>query len=162
MLTATPITAQAFAPYGRLLALNDAREANQGTALRSDFAAEPVNQRASARCNLAVFRCAPRVVPMDVKLFERHPRSTQTFIPMLVKRYIVIVAPGGDEGPDVARAEAFVCGPGQAVHYAVGVWHHPMIALDSHAEFVMLAHEDGSALDCEEWPLQTFVRLVVE
>jgi ureidoglycolate hydrolase len=32
------------------------------------------------------------------------------------------------------------------------VWHHPIVALDSAADFAMLAWEDGTADDCvEHW-----------
>jgi ureidoglycolate lyase len=39
------------------------------------------------------------------------------------------------------------------VNYRAGVWHHPIIALDGPADFVMLAWEDGTPRDCEERPL---------
>jgi ureidoglycolate lyase len=43
---------------------------------------------------------------------------------------------------------------------SAGVWHHPILALDGPADFVMLAWEDGSALDCVEHPLAEPVRVV--
>jgi ureidoglycolate lyase len=48
----------------------------------------------------------------------------------------------------VERLAAFVCGPGQGVNYHLGVWHHPIIALEAPAEFAMLAWEDGTPGDC--------------
>ena len=62
-----------------------------------------------------------------------------------------------DGGPDVSGLRAFVCGPGQGISYGVGVWHHPIIALDDDADFVMLAWEDGTALDCIEHPLSASI-----
>ena len=32
--------------------------------------------------------------------------------------------------------------------YGPGVWHHPMLTLDSETDFVVFVHEDGSAEDC--------------
>jgi ureidoglycolate lyase len=155
-LVAEPLTVEAFAPFGAMISagLRAGTSANQGTAARFDHCAELSSTRPGARANLAVFRSAPQSLPFTLRLFERHPCSTQTFLPMVCERYLVCVAPALDDGaPDVARARAFVCGPGQGVSYGVGVWHHPILALDGHADFAMLAWEDGSPLDCVEHPL---------
>jgi ureidoglycolate lyase len=110
---------------------------------------------------MAVFRSTAKSLPFAVRLLEQHPCSTQAFLPMICSRFLVVVAPtssGG--GPDVSGLRAFVCSPGQGITYAVGVWHHPIIALDVDADFVMLAFEDGSALDCVEHPLAQPIHVV--
>ena len=151
-LIAAPLTAEAFAPFGRVVSagLQPGSSANQGTAVRFDFCAELTSTRPQSKPNLAVFRSVAKSLPHDVVLLERHPCSTQVFIPMVVSRYLVCVAPTlPDGGPDLAGLKAFLCQPGQGVAYAPGTWHHPMVALDSPGEFTMLAWEDGTALDCE-------------
>lgn len=161
-----PITAESFQPFGRLVAVGATAgaSANQGTATRYDFCADLVSTRPAARLNLSVFRSAPRALPFEVRLLERHPCSTQVFVPMSVTRYLVCVAPSGaDGGPVVAGLQAFLCTGQQAVAYAPGTWHHPMVALDAPSDFTMLAWEDGSALDCEVRELDAASwRLVVE
>lgn len=155
-LRAEPLTAEAFRPFGQVVAAGATatRSANQGTALRCDFAAHLHSDRAQARANLAVFRAAPRELPLVVRLLERHPRSSQLFVPMAAARYLVVVAPSlADGSPDLAGARAFVCGAAQAVNYDAGVWHHPIAALDQPTDLVMLAWEDGGAEDCQEHPL---------
>ncbi len=153
-LTLEPLTADAFAPFGQVIqAAGDAVAANQGTAARYDFAARLANLRPAARPNVAVFRATPRALPMPVRLLERHPRSSQMFVPMTAPRYAVLVARDAPDGaPDLDTLRAFACAPWQAVNYDPGVWHHPMIALDAPSDFVMLAWEDGTADDCvEHW-----------
>jgi ureidoglycolate lyase len=162
-LTAVPLSAEAFAPFGRVVTagLQPGSPANQGTAVRFDFCAELASTRPQARPNLAVFRSVPKSLPHEVLLLERHPCSTQVFIPMIVSRYLVCVAPTlPDGGPDVALLRAFLCGPGQGVAYATGTWHHPMVALDAPGEFTMLAWEDGTPLDCEVRELAERIRVV--
>jgi ureidoglycolate lyase len=79
---------------------------------------------------------------------------------MVVSRYLVCVAPTRADGaPELDGLTAFLCGPGQGVAYAPGTWHHPMVALDTLAEFSMLAWEDGSAGDCEVRQLGLTVRV---
>jgi ureidoglycolate lyase len=155
-LIAEPLTRAAFAPFGDVVSagLGEGTSANQGTAVRFNWAAGLESTRGAARPNLAVFRSAPQPLPFTVKLLERHPCSTQAFLPLVCARFLVCVAPTApDGGPDLAGLRAFVCSPGQGVNYHRGVWHHPIVALDTPAEFAMLAWEDGTASDCEERPL---------
>lgn len=81
---------------------------------------------------------------------------------MLVSRFLIVAAPSlPNNTPDLARLRAFLCHPGQGINYRAGVWHHPIIALDQPAEFAMLAWEDGSSGDCEEFHLAERILLVV-
>lgn len=160
-----PLTAEAFAPFGQLIAagVGNAVSANQGNALRTNWAAQFDHSRVHAKPNLAVFRSAARTLPLQLKLFERHPCSTQAFLPLIVGRMLVCVAPDLPDGsPDLARARAFVALPGQGINYRRGVWHHPIVALDSDADLAMLAWEDGTPLDCQEHWLPQPIDVVAE
>ncbi len=157
-VVAEPLTIEAFAPFGDVVSagLKEGSAANQGTAVRFDHCAQLVNSRPGAAPNLAVFRSAPQALPFTVRLLERHPHSSQAFLPMRCARFLIVVAPG-DELPDVEGLRAFVCGAGQGINYHAGVWHHPIVALDAPAEFAMLAWEDGTAEDCDEQELAEVV-----
>jgi ureidoglycolate lyase len=160
---AVPITPEAFARYGDVVSAGGGpgASANQGTAVRYDWSARLENARAGARPNLAVFRSIARALPIEIALLEKHPGSTQTFLPMVCGRLLVCVAPDAADGtPDVTRLEAFLCVAGQGVSYLRGVWHHPIVALDLPAELAMLAWEDGTAGDCVEHGLAERVRVV--
>ncbi|PTL76874.1 ureidoglycolate lyase [Vitiosangium sp. GDMCC 1.1324] len=157
-IQARPLTRAEFAPFGDVigLELDGGSSANQGTATRYDRIAQLTSSRPGAQPNLAVFRSVSKALPFEVRLLERHPCSTQMFAPLACRRYLVVVCPDDARGePDLPRLRAFVCGPGQGINYRANVWHHPIIALDGPADFLMLAWEDGSALDCEERPLAT-------
>ncbi len=154
---AEPLTAAAYAPYGDVVsaARDDvaSKPANQGTAARRDWLVDLANHRSGARLNVASFRCAPqRAWPRPLALLEKHPHSTQVFVPMSARRYLVVVALGGD-APDLSTARAFVASGAQGVSYRPGVWHHPMIALDEPTDFACFVWEDGSEGDCVVSPL---------
>jgi ureidoglycolate lyase len=155
IVRAIPLTAEAFTPYGDVVSagLGEGRAANQGTAVRFDFAAALENLRPGARGNLAVFRSVQKTLPFEVKLLEKHPFSTQAFLPMKCSSYLICVAPALTDGtPDLSGLLAFQCLPGQGINYKRDTWHHPIIALDEPGEFAMLAWEDGSPDDCvEHW-----------
>jgi ureidoglycolate lyase len=149
-----------YAPFGAVVSARDAasaRSANHGTALAWDALATIESLRgAEARCTASLFRCAPlEASRLVVGRLERHPRSTQMFAPMRASRFLVVVALGardetGREVPDLATLAAFVVEGPQAITYAPGVWHHPMVALDLEADFVNVIFADGTAEDCEE------------
>ncbi len=162
-MRAAPLTPEAFAPFGDVVSagLRDGAPANQGTAVRFDRCAALESSRPEARPNLAVFRSLARSLPIELRLLERHPCSSQTFLPMVCARFLVCVAPALEDGrPDAGGILAFACGPGQGVSYRRGVWHHPILALDAPAELAMLAWEDGGPLDCVEYALEDPVRVV--
>jgi ureidoglycolate lyase len=113
------LTSASFAPFGSVVqnpALSgDSREvvtANQGSAkkyhdisdLNGFYYLAP--SRKPARPSMSMFVCSPRKLRQhrgaqlfDVKILERHPFTTQTFIPLGLSpndasvRYLVIVAP---------------------------------------------------------------------
>jgi ureidoglycolate lyase len=98
--------------------------------------------------NLASFRCEPwSRFPVVAESMEKHPCSSQLFVPMKVERYLVVVAPGTD-APELDGLKAFVAVPGQGVIYGPGVWHMPLIVFGTPAEFVMFVWEDGTPEDC--------------
>jgi ureidoglycolate lyase len=76
---------------------------------------------------------------ISITFLERHPHSTQTFVPLKVGRWIVLLAPTlGDGTPDLANIRAFLAGPEDAVCIHRNVWHAGLTVLDRPAEVGML------------------------
>jgi ureidoglycolate lyase len=160
---AQPLSADAFAPFGSVIAIADrtGRPVNQGRAQRFD------GTHALAHADgitpvVDLYRVETSELPFTVDCLERHPLSCQIFTPMRCARYLVIVAPTDGIGkPDLAHASAFLGTREQAICYAANVWHAPMIALDDIAVMTMTMWEAGDARDCEEFWL-TDQRLIVQ
>ncbi|KAJ1676144.1 hypothetical protein EV182_008777, partial [Spiromyces aspiralis] len=116
-----PLTPEAFAPYGDVIQFKGNKNivsANQGTAKRANYVACLVNERDGfhapdlprASPNMCIFSSQPRPASFNglvsLNVLERHPYSTQVFMPIKqtgVKDlnpdepcYIVVVA---DNGP---------------------------------------------------------------
>ncbi len=138
-----PLTTEAFAPYGDVLAA----PAEPG---RTYIDAGFRSLRPEARPSLSFTRKAPSALPVASHLMERHEFSAQSFIPMDGGVCIVVVAPHAEAGgPDMARARAFLSAPGQGVTYAPDVWHHPFTVLDRPACYAVAMWLDGTTGDEE-------------
>lgn len=164
MLHAQPLTADAFAPFGSVIAIGGrtGRPVNQGRAQRIDGTRD-LAHAIDTKPVVDLYRVEASALPFKADCLERHPLSCQIFTPMHCARYLVIVAPTGtDDRPDLARALAFIGNPEQVVCYEAGVWHAPMIALDDIAVMTMTMWEAGDARDCEEFWLPADHALVVQ
>ncbi|GAD94130.1 ureidoglycolate hydrolase, putative [Paecilomyces variotii No. 5] len=179
--------------------------ANQGSALKYSPISPlqdgytgtcPSGKAASAR--MSMFSCFPRKLrklddgsstgvqangpaeAFDVQILERHPFTTQTFIPIDLSSksyaggqeepsFLVIVSPtlkgevatATDESgktvsinnpPDLNNIKAFIARGGQAVTYGAGTWHAPMVVLGRRrVDFVVVQFVNGvDEEDCQE------------
>jgi ureidoglycolate lyase len=100
----------------------------------------------------------PRPVegPLQIGKLERHPYSTQSFVPLKAGRWLILVAPKTENGdPNLAGALAFIAGPEDAICIRRDVWHAGLTVLDQAAQFGMImwksdSGEDGVVFDLDE------------
>ncbi|KAL9633208.1 MAG: hypothetical protein Q9164_004836 [Protoblastenia rupestris] len=201
-----PLASSSFAPFGSVITSplpatitkvpypppSSSTTTNQNTALKypnitpltSAYRLSPSGTSASPRMTL--FACFPRQLRassnssttniLDVPILERHPYTTQTFLPLTPpsgnqSKYIVIVAPTlpppipmpgltpyfpqaqqAPGLPDLQNMKAFVAEPGMGVTYGVGVWHAPMVVVGrERIDFVVSQWMSGrEEEDCQE------------
>jgi ureidoglycolate lyase len=143
-LRARPLTPEAFAPYGEVLT----PPTDPG---RAYFEAALTSARPHARPSLSLSHRAPLERPaLESDLLERHEFSSQSFVPLDVSRWLIVVCPHtAAGGPDVAKAVAFVAGPGHGVTYRANTWHHGLTVLDRAARFAIFMWRDGGPTDEE-------------
>ncbi len=157
VLPATPITAQAFAPFGELIDVAaDAphRIINAGFARRFDGLATIDTSHAGGHALMSIFRTLPRELPLQLSLVERHQLGSQLFMPLAGQRFLVVVAPAG-VAPSAKDLHGFVVPAGQGVNLARGTWHHPLLALDAGGDFLVIERGGaGAGTDCEEHDLR--------
>jgi ureidoglycolate lyase len=152
VLAVEPLTADGFAPFGDVIdaaAATHAFDINAGSARRYDDLARIDVAAQGGRPRLSLFRAAPRALPFDVDMLERHPLGSQAFLPLDPRlRYLVVVAADGDDMP-----RAFLAAGGQGVNYRRGCWHHPLLLLDRIGDFAVI-DRGGPGDNCEERILQ--------
>lgn len=125
-----PLTQDAFAPYGDVIsARGEGRPINQGTALKfADLCTVELDSGAQAALHL--YRAKPAHLPSAIEVIERHPLASQAFVPLAQVVFAVIVC-GRDDQPKSQDLRAFLTDGRQGVQFATGVWHHPLLALES-------------------------------
>ena len=144
-----PLTAEAFAAFGRVIEASDAAlrlDINRGHAIRYDRLAEIDVADGGGTGAISLFRANPLAEPV-LKLFERHPLGSQSFIPLSGRPYLVAVAPAGAFDPAAIRL--FHAEGHQGVHYRKGVWHHFLLVLDADTDFLVIDRA-GPGDNCEE------------
>jgi ureidoglycolate lyase len=149
-ISVSRLDAESFTEFGDVIETTDeAIEINQGTTLRFDDLANLDLVENGGRPLINIFRATPLVLPITVRLLERHPLSSQAFFPIDNRPYLVVVAPSADKVQH-NKIQAFLAHGRQGVNYHRGTWHHPLLALDKESDFIVI---DRGADDenCEEY-----------
>lgn len=149
-LKSEPLSRAAFAPFGDVIAAAGADHypINEGTTERFHDLANLDVSAEGGRALVSLFRAQPRTLPLRVTMMECHPLSSQAFIPLGGKPFLVLVAPAGD-APAPEALKLFRSDGQQGINYARGVWHHPLLALDIESEFIII-DRGGPGEDCIE------------
>jgi ureidoglycolate lyase len=126
------LTTEAFAPFGDVIEVPTAPGRNY-------YADALGNLRADARPSLSMsYREPTQDRPLRSEMLERHEFSSQTFVPVDVGRWLIVVAPhAGTGGPDMAGLKAFVATGAQGVTYKPNTWHHGLTTLDRPGRFAV-------------------------
>jgi ureidoglycolate lyase len=133
LLQPRPLTPAAFATFGTVIEArtDTALEINQGFTTRFHALAE-VAAGPNGRAMLSIFRGRPR--PVEISRLERHPLSSQAFVPLGGRRWLVVVA----DTPRAEACHAFLARGDQGVQYHPGVWHHPLLVLEAAQDFLVV------------------------
>lgn len=110
------------------------------------------NRRPKAPINLAQVQADDLTQSNEVqlKVLERHPYSTQSFFPLDVANYLVVVCENGsDDRPLISTLQAFRVPGNVGITYRPNVWHAGIGVLEGGRNFLMVIHEDSSEDDCQ-------------
>ena len=152
-IKARSITRDDFSPFGELLMCEGAvtYACNQGRATRYHDLLKNIDvSEGVGRVGLSIYKSTPSSIPFKIEVMERHPLGTQAFIPMTMdpeSRYLVAVAPAGEF--DKNKILAFIVNGQIGVNYKKGVWHLPIVALDTDMDFLAV-DRIGVGINCDE------------
>jgi len=144
------LTSELFKKFGDVIEVSEQSEnfaINDGFTQRyHDLANVDVNEN-NGRTLINIFRSVPLSNPIVLESMERHPLSSQAFMPLGHKPYLVVVAPSGDLVE--SAIEVFLSSANQGVNYSAGTWHHYCLALSRTSDFLVI-DRGGEGDNCDE------------
>ena len=144
-LTLEPLTAVAFAPFGRTI---DVPEPGGEAVLQALLG--PSREAAAVCAKLDTHN--PRSLPFAAPAMERHEHTEQLFVPMGPARFVVAACrPGPDGKPDLATLRGFLAAGKTGICYDRGIWHLPITILDGPTTFLMMMMATGDPATDTSW-----------
>ena len=152
MVTITPkkLNESDFSAFGEILDKEgEWLSINCGRTKRSKklVGVEVINE---AGASISFFEGEPSVLPIEIRMMERHPLGSQAFMPLSNRPWLVVVAE--DDNGKPAPPQAFYVLGGQGVSYNRNVWHHPLLCLESVSDFLVVDYAGSDNLEEYEYP----------
>jgi ureidoglycolate lyase len=145
-LVAEPITAAAFEPFGDVITAPQ----TYGRQTFTDGLAHDARPFV-----LSTTHTKSSEMPLSIDKLERHTHSSQTFLPLDAKRWLVVVSTTSES----SSLRAFVVPGTTGVTIGQGIWHYSLTALDSDASFAVIMWKNGTP-DDTEWA--TITPVIIE
>jgi ureidoglycolate lyase len=153
-LTVEALNAESFAEFGEVIEIgaNPAEMINSGhtekfSRLATIDAAEQDGQPA-----VHIYRSQPLLLPLLLTVMEKHPLSSQAFMPLHSRPFLVIVARPGDQLESHA-VRAFRSNGKQGINLRRGIWHHYQVSLGEVSEYLVIDRV-GQGKNLEEQALR--------
>ena len=148
-ITAQPLTASAFAPFGTVIELRETPDKliNQGLCGRHHDLCRP--DIVDGAAGVSLFSAQTRALPYQLDMVERHPLGSQAFLPMYETSFLVAVAPDGGGLPGTPLA--FLTSLGQGIQFHRNTWHGVLTPLAPPGLFAVIDRiGEGDNLE-EHW-----------
>ena len=149
----SPLTAQAFAPFGDVLNCEGDPDKMINAGLCGRFHDRAKVDVSDGRVGISLFRSALRQLPYQLDMVERHPLGSQAFIPMSMDPFLVVVADAD------LKPQAFLTGPGEGINFHRGTWHGVLTPLSGPGLFAVI-DRIGDGANLEEHYFDTPYRVI--
>ncbi len=133
MITAAPLTATAFAPYGDVIEASGDPSffINAGKCGRFHDLAQ--TDFSDGKAGISLAQATPYALPLSLTMIERHPLGSQMFMPLNDAPFLLVVS----DGPG-ATPKAFITNGAQGVNYHRGTWHGVLTPLNAPQPFLIV------------------------
>lgn len=140
MIRVEPISAAAFAPFGRVLAMAEPGlpDANivrtDGPGWSDAYTRDPL---LATNASLGMTRSGG--TPFEVRQMERHPNTEEALFCAEAPIVLVVAAAGPEANPDASALRAFSIPPGTVAVMKPGTWHDACRGLHGPATYYWMA-----------------------
>lgn len=137
------LTRETFAAFGDVLECEGLEPALINHGLTRKYAPLSVlDIDPGGQVQLALYRSQAVELPFRLRELERHPLSSQAFVPLHDRPFPVVVARAGD-APAAADVCAFLTNGHQGVSLMPGVWHHHQLTLGVESDYLVAERGSG-------------------
>ena len=125
------INVQNFSKYGQLISTKDIESKNiNSNTTKSFFDLANIQILGKDKnCRINIFKAKKRNFPLEINMLEKHPFSSQVFLPLDKDPFFVIVCPASSK-PDLNNLKIFKIENGNGVNFKPEVWHFHLISIN--------------------------------
>ena len=119
-----------FSRFGNIIQKKNAlelRSINQGTTTRHHNISKLSLESKNGNSGISVFSGSPRSFPLEIKIMEKHPIASQSFLPIQDYDWLVVVSEEKNDLPDLSTLRCFHVNGNTGITYNKNVWHHPLL-----------------------------------
>ena len=119
-----------FSRFGNIIQKKNAlelRSINQGTTTRHHNISKLSLESKNGKSGISVFSGSPRSFPLEIKIMEKHPIASQSFLPIQDYDWLVVVSEEKNDLPDLSTLRCFHVNGDTGITYNKNVWHHPLL-----------------------------------
>ena len=119
-----------FSRFGNIIEKKNAselRSINQGTTTRYHNISELDLESKNGNSAISIFSGLPRDLPIEIKIMEKHPIASQSFLPIQDYDWLIIVSEEKNELPDLNTLRCFHVNGDTGITYNKNIWHHPLL-----------------------------------
>ena len=119
-----------FLHFGHLIQKKNSKDEfiiNQGTTKRFHEISELDLYLEKGRPFISIFEGSPRPKPIIIKILEKHPLGSQTFLPVQDYKWLTVVASEINGLPDLESLRCFSLKGNTGITYKKNIWHHPLL-----------------------------------
>ena len=150
------LDASVFSKFGKIVEKNNAselRSINQGTTTRYHNISELDLESKDGNSSIAIFSGLPRDLPIEIKIMEKHPVASQSFLPIQNYDWLIVVSEEKNELPDLNTLRCFHVNGETGITYNKNVWHHPLLVKKKQDFWVIdrINDEEDTSINLKEY-----------
>ena len=144
-----------FSKFGDIIQKKNAlelRSINQGTTTRYHNISKLSLESKNGNSAISIFSGSPRDLPIEIKIMEKHPIASQSFLPIQDYDWLIVVCEEKNELPDLNTLRCFHVDGDTGITYNKNVWHHPLLVKKKQDFWVVdrINDQESSSINLKE------------
>ena len=145
-----------FSNFGKIIQKKNAlelRSINQGTTTRHHNISKLNLESKNGNSGISIFSGSPRSLPLEIKIMEKHPIASQSFLPIQDYDWLVVVSEEKNDLPDLSTLRCFHVNGDTGITYNKNVWHHPLLVKKEQDFWVIdrINDQEASSINLQEY-----------